>query len=90
MVFIRSRHSGENRNPVLDMVPDFRRDDAWMPDRVRHDGKRCLWIDSIYPLSPRNGKCSEEKDLTLEENGSIIDPKWLQNDFVSIKTLQGG
>jgi len=22
---------GENRDPVLDMVPDFRRDDAWTP-----------------------------------------------------------
>ncbi len=47
MVFVRSRHSGpdfhrdklqpesripgENRDPVLDMVPDFRRDDFWMP-----------------------------------------------------------
>ena len=54
MVFVRSRHSGpdfhrdklqpesripgENRDPVLDMVPDFRRDDFWMPDQVRHDG----------------------------------------------------
>jgi hypothetical protein len=21
------------------MVPDFRRDDVWMPDQVRHDGQ---------------------------------------------------
>jgi hypothetical protein len=26
-----SRVPGENRDPVLDMVPDFRRDDAWIP-----------------------------------------------------------
>jgi hypothetical protein len=25
------RHSGENRDPVLGMVPDFRRDDVWTP-----------------------------------------------------------
>src|SRR4030042_1682742 len=47
MVFIRSRQSGpdfhrdnlqpesrvpgEDRDPVFDMVPDFRRDDVWMP-----------------------------------------------------------
>jgi hypothetical protein len=24
-------HSGENRDPVLEMVPDFRRDDVWTP-----------------------------------------------------------
>jgi hypothetical protein len=24
---------------VLEMVPDFCRDDVWMPDQVRHDGK---------------------------------------------------
>ena len=43
-----SRVPGENRDPVFDMVPDFRpaphgvqgfrRDDVWMPDQVRHDG----------------------------------------------------
>src|SRR4030042_7192041 len=26
-----SRVPGENRDPVFDMVPDFRRDDVWMP-----------------------------------------------------------
>jgi hypothetical protein len=26
-----SRVSGENRDPVSKMVPDFRRDDAWTP-----------------------------------------------------------
>jgi hypothetical protein len=41
IVFI-SRHSGESRNPVLEMVPDFRLDDVWMPDQVRHDGKAYL------------------------------------------------
>jgi len=34
-----SRVPGENRDPVFEMVPDFRRDDVWMPDQVRHDGK---------------------------------------------------
>jgi len=33
-----SRVPGENRDPVFEMVPDFRRDDVWMPDQVRHDG----------------------------------------------------
>jgi hypothetical protein len=32
-----SRVPGENRDPVFEMVPDFRRDGLWMPDRVRHD-----------------------------------------------------
>jgi hypothetical protein len=32
------RVPGENRDPVFEMVPDFRRDDVWMPDQVRHDG----------------------------------------------------
>ena len=41
-----SRVPGENRDPVFEMVPDFRRDDVWMPDQVRHDGKRCLWTDT--------------------------------------------
>ncbi|MDP2971980.1 MAG: hypothetical protein Q8P64_22635, partial [Deltaproteobacteria bacterium] len=26
-----SRVPGENRDPVFEMVPDFRRDDVWMP-----------------------------------------------------------
>jgi hypothetical protein len=39
--------SGENRDPVFEMVPDFRRDDIWMPDQVRHDGEKSLWTDSI-------------------------------------------
>jgi len=34
-----SRVSGGNRNPVYKLVPDFHRDDAWMPDQVRHDKK---------------------------------------------------
>jgi len=34
-----SRVPGENRDPVYEMVPDFRRDDVWMPDQVRHDEK---------------------------------------------------
>ena len=38
--FLLSRHSvldtesrvpGENRDPVFEMVPDFRRDDIWIP-----------------------------------------------------------
>jgi hypothetical protein len=33
-----SRVPGENRDPIFEMVPDFRRDDVWMPDQVRHDG----------------------------------------------------
>jgi hypothetical protein len=37
-----SRVPGENRDPVFEMVPDFRRDDVWMPDQVRHDGKSAL------------------------------------------------
>jgi hypothetical protein len=41
-----SRVPGENRDPVFEMVPDFRRDDVWMPDQVRHDGKRCLRTDT--------------------------------------------
>jgi hypothetical protein len=31
-----SRVPGENRDPFV-MVPDFHRDDVWMPDQVRHD-----------------------------------------------------
>jgi hypothetical protein len=31
----QNRHSGESRNPVL--FKNF-----WMPDQVRHDGKRCF------------------------------------------------
>ncbi len=62
MVFVRSRHSGpdfhrdklqpesripgKNRDPVIDMVPDFRRDDVLdapvsgtgQAPQVRHDG----------------------------------------------------
>ena len=41
-----SRVPGENRDPVFEMVPDFRRDDVWMPDQVRHDEKRYLWTDT--------------------------------------------
>jgi hypothetical protein len=45
-----SRVPGENRDPVLEMVPDFRRNDVWMPPlsstgqapQVRHDVKRHL------------------------------------------------
>ena len=33
-----SRVPGENRDLVFEMVPDFRRDNVWMPDQVRHDG----------------------------------------------------
>ena len=29
--FGESRVPGENRDPVFEMVPDFRRDDAWTP-----------------------------------------------------------
>ena len=32
-----SRVPGEKRDPALEMVPDFRRDDVWMPHQVRHD-----------------------------------------------------
>ena len=32
------------------MVPDFRRDDVWMPDQVRHDGKGWLKIDTNCSL----------------------------------------
>jgi len=54
-----SRVPGENRDPVFEMVPDFRRDDVWMPPyqstgqapQVRHDGKRCLWTDTNYSQS---------------------------------------
>jgi hypothetical protein len=28
---MESRVPGENRDPVLEMVPDFRRDDVWTP-----------------------------------------------------------
>jgi hypothetical protein len=49
-----SRVPGENRDPFFEMVPDFGRDDAWMPPyqskgqalQVRHDGKRYLSTDS--------------------------------------------
>ena len=41
-----SRVPGENRDPVFEMVPDFRRDDVWMPNQVRHDRKGCLWTDT--------------------------------------------
>ena len=43
-----SRVPGENRDLVFEMVPDFCRDDVWMPDQalyrsgegqVRHGGK---------------------------------------------------
>ena len=54
-----SRVPGENPDPAFEMVPDFRRDDVWMPDQVRHDGKRCLWAGSIYrPPIPYPGKQS--------------------------------
>jgi hypothetical protein len=33
-----SRVPGENRDPVFDMAPDFRRHHHWMPDQIRHDG----------------------------------------------------
>jgi len=32
-----SRVPGQNRDPVLEMVPDLRRDNVWMPDQVQHD-----------------------------------------------------
>ncbi len=48
-----SRVSGENRDPVFEMVPDFRRDDVWTPagvypvaERGRSDGFRIFIEDS--------------------------------------------
>jgi hypothetical protein len=35
----RQSERSERAHPVLEMVLDFRRDDVWMPDQVRHDGK---------------------------------------------------
>jgi hypothetical protein len=29
------------------MVPDFRRDDVWMPDQVRHDGKKRIYKQTL-------------------------------------------
>ncbi len=37
-----SRVPGENRDTAFEMVPDFRGDEVWMPDQVRHDGKEHL------------------------------------------------
>ena len=42
-----SRVHAENRDPVFEMVPDFRRDDVWMPDQIRHDGLTDF-VDTLY------------------------------------------
>ena len=50
-----SRVPGENRDPALEMVPDFRRDDVWMPPyqlrgRLLKSGmteNAVLWTDTI-------------------------------------------
>src|SRR4030042_2328731 len=47
-----SRVPGENRDPVFEMVPDFRRDNVWMPDQVRHDGKGLSMSDLSANILP--------------------------------------
>jgi hypothetical protein len=43
-----SRVPGESRDPVFTLVPDFHRDDVWMPDQVRHDNISAFMEDSNY------------------------------------------
>ncbi len=42
------------------MVPDFRRDDVWMPDQVRHDEK------GILDYNGEGGKSKADQKITQD------------------------